>query len=169
MRGVALLLRNRDSDTADAIEAFQQALVLRPDRHGPHQNLGVAYKRVGDLEASERHLAKAIALHPFAWNTRYTMAQVLRLRRKFTEALAMLDKLPTEGPFGSEAVKIARLRGLVFMALANKYEGVEPDKAKRAAQSAAESFRLEMDLHTSDYARQRARQQLAVVDAFLVT
>lgn len=168
MRGVALLLRNRDSDTADAIEAFQQALVLRPDRHGPHQNLGVAYKRVGDLEASERHLAKAIALHPFAWNTRYTMAQVLRLRRKFTEALAMLDKLPTEGPFGSEAVKIARLRGLVFMALANKYEGVEPDKAKRAAQSAAESFRLEMDLHTSDYARQRARQQLAVVDAFLV-
>jgi len=54
------------------------------------------------------------------------------------------------------------------MALANKYEGVEPDKAKRAAQSAAESFRLEMDLHTSDYARQRARQQLAVVDAFLV-
>ena len=164
MRGVARLFRG---EYADAVPPLLQALELRPDRQSPHHNLGIAYRRLGDLEASERHLEAARRLHPFAWHTKYTLVQVVCDRGRYEEAHALLDEVPTKGPAGNEAARVARLRGHISLEQANLYEVTDPERAELCAERAAAAFREEAELHTSARRRQNALGLVAVAEAFL--
>ncbi|MEC7583822.1 MAG: protein kinase [Planctomycetota bacterium] len=93
MRGLALLF---GKSYADAIPFFERALELRPDRQGPHTNLGIAYLRLGDIERSRQHLDKALKLRPFAWTTKYTLAQLEQQTGDFRAANEWAEQLPTE-------------------------------------------------------------------------
>lgn len=112
MRGVALLLQRRDRES---IAEFERSLQLRPGRHGPLQNLGIAYKRLNDFERSARYLQEALAVRPFAWNTRFTLAQVLRELGKFEEANAIAASLSRTGVRG-EAWMVPDLIGSIAAA-----------------------------------------------------
>jgi hypothetical protein len=90
MAGAALVGLKR---YADAVPVLQEALQLRPDRHGPHQNLGVAFHRLGQLDLAEQHLTAAHRLRPFASNTKMTWARVRRDRGDFAGAYEWAAKV----------------------------------------------------------------------------
>ena len=95
-RGAALIVLRRYEE---AIEPLKRSLELRPGRHGPLHNLGVAYRRI-DLEKSMEYLGRAAAIRPEFWNTTYTKAQVLLARNEFDQALELVGSLPEDGPSG---------------------------------------------------------------------
>ncbi len=131
MRGVALLL---DKQYAESVPCFERSLELRPERHGPHQNLGIAHLRLGEFAASERHLQAALRLRPFAWNTKYTLAQLELARGDFAAAYEWADRIETQGPFG-QAWRQPYLRACIAIdeAIARRSdEQVRRDLAERA-------------------------------------
>ncbi|MEZ5962564.1 MAG: serine/threonine-protein kinase [Planctomycetota bacterium] len=84
-----------------AIASLEQSLALRPDRHGPLQNLAVAYHALGDLDKAEAAVAKAAELRPHFWNTAFLRAQILTDRREFARAAAAAAALPETGGPGA--------------------------------------------------------------------
>lgn len=112
MRGAALLLQRR---YAECVPEFELSLRLRPDRHGPHHNLGIALRRLTRLDDSERHLRHALELRPFAWNTQFTLAQLLRDRGAFDAARTVAGSLSRAGTRG-EAWKVPDLLGSIAVA-----------------------------------------------------
>ena len=94
MRGVALMMQKKYREAA---ACFERSIELRPRRHGPHQNLGIAYMRLGDLELSRQHLQTALGLRPFAWNTKYAFAQLEEQCREFDAAYDWAAQMPLEG------------------------------------------------------------------------
>lgn len=95
MRGVALILQQ---NYAESVPCFLRSLDLRPDRHGPHQNLGIAYLRLSDLARCQQHLDRALELRPFAWNTKDTYAKLEQERGDFEAAYAWAAQIPTDDP-----------------------------------------------------------------------
>jgi tetratricopeptide (TPR) repeat protein len=93
VRGAALLAEKK---YAEAVEPLLASLRLRPDRHGPHTNLGVAYRRLGQPELAIEHLEQASRVGPHFWNTTYTLAQVHLDRSDFAAARACAERLPAE-------------------------------------------------------------------------
>ncbi|MEM7202175.1 MAG: serine/threonine-protein kinase [Planctomycetota bacterium] len=81
---------------ADALAPLQEALALRPNRHGPLQNLGWAYYKLGDLEAANEHLGRALEVWPQAPNTICAVALVRAELGDFDAALALLDQIAPE-------------------------------------------------------------------------
>jgi tetratricopeptide (TPR) repeat protein len=136
MRGVALLLQQR---YAESVEHFERSLELRPERHGPHQNLGIALLRLGRLDASERHLRTAQRLRPFAWNTRHTLAQVARTRGDFATAYEIAEALPKTGHRGENWMQ-PDLVGSIALAEAMALVGENPAAATAAAERAVASY-----------------------------
>lgn len=82
----------------EALASLHQSLELRPDRHGPLQNLAVAYRALGDLDKADAAIARAHALRPHFWNTTYLRAQILLDRREFARATEVASILPENGP-----------------------------------------------------------------------
>ncbi len=71
--GAALLhLRRYD----EALPVLRDAVAIRPDRHGPHNNLGLALLRTGDLPAAREELLRAHAIRPWLCNTLELLSQV---------------------------------------------------------------------------------------------
>jgi hypothetical protein len=95
MRGTALVMLERH---AEAVPVLAASLALRPERHGPHQNLGVAFRRLGRLADAERELQTALRLRPFAWNTKYTLAQVALERGDHAAARSWAEQVPASEP-----------------------------------------------------------------------
>jgi tetratricopeptide (TPR) repeat protein len=69
-----ILLRRYDA----AITYCEDSLRLRPDRHGPWNNLGLAYLRSGNLEAARRCYEKAVLLRPWFPHSLSGLSQTLR-------------------------------------------------------------------------------------------
>jgi serine/threonine-protein kinase len=136
MRGMALCGQRRFREAVAPLEA---SLRLRPDRHGPHQNLGICYRRLGDLDAAERHLQAALRLRPFAWNTKYTLAQVARDRGDFAAANAFAEQVPTTGLAG-QAWKQPDLVGYLATAECIALLDVDQDRARAAATRAIAAY-----------------------------
>jgi serine/threonine-protein kinase len=153
MRGVALVMMRR---YGEAIGPLQRSLELRPERHGPHQNLGIAYRRHGDLASAERHLREAQRLRSFAWNTRFTLAQVLRDRGQLDEAMALCDQLPTEGTRGRLRLDLIGSIHLERAALCSSWE-----ERRGVAEQAAASYRAALAMRATT----RGRRQLAIAEA----
>ena len=61
-----------------AITYCEDSLRLRPDRHGPWNNLGLAYLRSGNLEAARRCYEKAVELRPWFPHSLSGLSQTLR-------------------------------------------------------------------------------------------
>ncbi len=78
-----------------AIEPLEQCIALRPRRHGPLQNLGWLYYRLGAIDKADHYLAAARAVWPTAANTLQTLAWVRSAQGRYDEARALLDEIPS--------------------------------------------------------------------------
>lgn len=160
MRGVALMLRR---DYRAAIPEFEASLALRPDRHGPHQNLGIAHLRLGDLAAAEHHLREALRVRPFAWNTRFTLAQLLRTRGDFAGAYAFAEGLEKTGLRG-EAWKQPDLLGSIAQAEALALRGSDVAASQAAAARAVAAYDEALAVRATAEARQRREIAVALME-----
>ncbi len=127
MRGVALLL---DKRYRDAVPEFEQSLALRPERHGPHHNLGIAFLNLNELDRAAEHLREALRLRPFAWNTRHTLARLERNRHHYDEARRIAADLARTGARG-EAWQQPEL--VASIAFAEGTERLFDDRARAEA------------------------------------
>jgi serine/threonine-protein kinase len=142
MRGVALVLQQRYAEAATCLE---QSLVLRPGRHGPHQNLGICYRRLGRLGEAEQHLQQALALRPFAWNTQYELAQVALARRDFAAARQWAEQLPEAGGSMRPWMR-PNLLGLIALDEAIGLRAVDPPRSQVVAGQAVAAFAAAAEL-----------------------
>ncbi len=78
----------------EAAEAYERAIVLRPDAELPLVNSALAHARLGDLEAAEARLRRALTAHPGSAPARFNLGLLLAERgdaagaeREFREAL----------------------------------------------------------------------------------
>jgi tetratricopeptide (TPR) repeat protein len=84
--GVALLQRQRG---ADALREFKAALQYRPDRPGPHYDVGLVALAAHDLPSAKEHFARALELAPAVAAYRHNLAVTL-LRLGEAEACVLL-------------------------------------------------------------------------------
>jgi tetratricopeptide (TPR) repeat protein len=111
IRGVALIVEGRYDE---AIAALLEADRLRPHRHQPLTNLGIAYRRIGDLERAAEYLDKAARVRPEFWNTRHTLAQVQRDRGDHAAAFALAESLPEDGDRGAGWKRLELMASIRF-------------------------------------------------------
>jgi tetratricopeptide (TPR) repeat protein len=161
MRGVALILMRR---YADAAKCFEQSLELRPERHGPHQNLGIAYLRLGRFEDSERHLKQALEYRSFAWNTKHTLAQLERMRGNYAAAYAWADVLGTTGNSG-EAWRAPSMVGTIAVDEALALRRVDAQKSRAAAGRAIEAYDRALQANPSNPNLKLKRQAAIALQA----
>jgi tetratricopeptide (TPR) repeat protein len=88
--GAAMLLQQRYDA---AVGYCEEALALRPDRHGPWHNLGLCHLRLGNLEEAQRCYEKAHAIRPWFVNTQSGLCQTLRQQGRFGEARAVAEQI----------------------------------------------------------------------------
>ena len=151
LRGVALVLRK---EYAAAIPEFEMSLRLRPERHGPHQNLGLCYLRCRDFDRSEHHLQAALRLRPFAWNTKHTQAQLARDRGDFELARQIAAGLAKTGQRG-EAWKQPDLLASIELAEAMALLPTDPAAARSAAARAIVCYDAALAVRQTPEAQQR--------------
>ncbi len=161
LRGVALLLRR---EYRAAIPEFERSLQLRAERHGPHQNLGLCWLRLFDLDRADQHLATALRLRPFAWNTRHTMAQAATLREDFATARTLAQGLSKTGARG-EAWKQPDLCGSIELAAALALRRTDPAAARAAAAAAVAAYDEALAVRGTPEAQQRRALAVALLDA----
>ncbi|MFO1054372.1 MAG: protein kinase [Planctomycetota bacterium] len=78
-------------------ERFAQgAIALRPDRHGPWNNLAWAQLRLGRRNEAADSFRKAISLRPWFDNSRAGLCQVLRTQERFEDARAEARQIGAE-------------------------------------------------------------------------
>ncbi len=157
MRGVGRLLAK---EYRAAIPDLLRSLELRPGRHGPHQNLGLAYLRVGDHERSAFHLEQARLVRPFAWNTAFTEAQLLQAQSKLDEARAATLALTKTGQRG-EAWKVPDLLGNIEIDVYVKLSATQDPEMRVAAERAASAYAESLAARD----RPVGRQKLAIAQA----
>ncbi|MFN9756687.1 MAG: protein kinase domain-containing protein [Planctomycetota bacterium] len=160
MRGVALMLRR---DYRAAIPEFEASLALRADRPGPHPNLGIAHLRLGDLARAEHHLQEALRVRPFAWNTRFTLAQLRRTRGDFAGAYAFAEGLEKTGLRG-EAWKQPDLLGSIAQAEALALRGSDVAASRAAAARAVGAYDEALAVRPTVEARQRREVAVALLE-----
>ena len=155
LRGVALLQQQR---YADAVPEFEHSLELRSERHGPHQNLGIALLKDRPDEA-HRHLKEALRLRPFAWNTRHTLAQLARNRGNFEEAYEIARNLEKTG-HRNEAWMQPELVGSIALEEAMVCFHTDPERSLRAARDASASYQEAVSVR--DMPKLRLKRAFAV-------
>ncbi len=97
VRGAALVGLRR---YADAVPVLEESLRLRPGRHSPLINLGIAFRRLGRPADAMRVLTEAHAVRPDYWNTCYTLAQLALDTGDLAAARQWAAKVPAAGPGG---------------------------------------------------------------------
>jgi tetratricopeptide (TPR) repeat protein/tRNA A-37 threonylcarbamoyl transferase component Bud32 len=158
MRGVALLLRG---DYRAAIPEFELSLQLRPGRHGPLQNLGVCWHRLHDYERAFDCLQQALAVRPFAWNTRSTLALVERDRGNFAAAYRWAEGLAKTG-LRDEAWRQPDLLGSIAQAESAALRERDPAAARAAAARALMAYDEALSVRANAEARQRREVVVAM-------
>ncbi|MBK8976605.1 MAG: serine/threonine protein kinase [Planctomycetes bacterium] len=113
IRGVAYVMLG---DYAAALEPLEQSLALRHDRHGPHQNLGVALYRLHRLDDAVVHLEEARALRPWLANTDVMLAQVYRDRGRDADAFAAVDRILGRGDRNAQKAAMLGVNIALMMA-----------------------------------------------------
>ena len=94
----------RDSRFAESRDAYMKALALGRDTGGLHRSLGVALERLGETEAAETHLLRAIEIDPGdAYALNYLGYWWADEGRNLDQAIAMIERAvshrPTSGFF----------------------------------------------------------------------
>ena len=80
-----LVLHNMEQ-FEDAVEWFKLSISLKGDFDDAYNNLGVALKKLGDLEGSEVQLRAALKVNPKNIGFYQNLGSVLIEQKKFTEA-----------------------------------------------------------------------------------
>ena len=88
-----LLLRRYDQAVAYA----EDSLALRPDRHGPWNNLALAHLRNGNTEAARRCYERAVAIRPWFANSLGGLGQTLRALGDFEGAAHTIARIRDVG------------------------------------------------------------------------
>jgi Flp pilus assembly protein TadD len=76
---------------AEAVVQFQQAIEADPTHAGAHNNLGVAYERLGREEA-QAQFERAIELMPDFTHAHFNLARILLKKGRDAEAVAELER-----------------------------------------------------------------------------
>jgi tetratricopeptide (TPR) repeat protein len=87
----AAALGQREYEAAAAFA--RDALALRPDRHGPWNNLGYALLRQAKLDEARTSFERAVAIRPWFDNSRAGLCQALRSLEDFAAARTEAQKL----------------------------------------------------------------------------
>ncbi|MGE3171855.1 MAG: protein kinase [Planctomycetota bacterium] len=124
----AAMLHLRQWD--DAIPLCEESLRLRPDRHGPWNNLGLAYLRLGKNEQALRCYRHAVDLRPWFDNSLSGLAQTLRNLERFDEARTAAERIGDAGWREYELANVEIVRAI--RALRQR-----DDDGRRAAAAAA--------------------------------
>ena len=86
-----LVLHNMEQ-FEDAVEWFKSSISLKVDFDDAYNNLGVALKKLGDLEGSEVQLRAALKVNPKNIGFYQNLGSVLIEQKKYTEAEIVLKK-----------------------------------------------------------------------------
>lgn len=137
MRGAALVALRRIEEGVLALEASD---AMRPDRHGTLHNLGVAYRRLGQIDRAIDTLRRAYELRPTVWNTPYMLALAYKDRGDFASAFAAADTLDAIDVASEHAWRKTELRATIHFR-----RGVDSYRTERAssrtdAEAAAKLF-----------------------------
>jgi Flp pilus assembly protein TadD len=84
-----LKLRGSSADLDQAIGHFRDALRLYPDHAGAHNNLGVAYQRLGRFEDARSEHSEAVRLQPDNVEARYNLGMDAQALGRLDEALRL--------------------------------------------------------------------------------
>lgn len=151
----AAALGRREYDKAVAWAT--DALALRPDRHGPWNNLGYAHLRLGQYPRARECFLRAIAIRPWFDNSRAGLCQVLRSEEDFGSARIEASKLEApwwrtwelanidlaEAMAAHRARDVERCRTLALAAAAGYAQvrdDADPDNQKRKSAPASIAF-----------------------------
>lgn len=75
-------------DTEHAIQEWQAAIALSPDKWEAHDNLAVAYRKQGKYDLAEKELREALRIRPNDADTHYYLANLYDERKDFANAAA---------------------------------------------------------------------------------
>jgi tetratricopeptide (TPR) repeat protein len=100
-RGVAL---QQGGDVVGAIEAYQSALELEPDRVDARSNLGAAFARLGRYDEAIQHYRAVLERLPEQAQVRFNLALALYKSARITEAAAELERVSSLEPGNRNAV-----------------------------------------------------------------
>ncbi|MCB9889355.1 MAG: protein kinase [Planctomycetes bacterium] len=155
MIGTALIMLGR---YRDAIPPLEQSLEVRPSRHGPLQNLGVAYRRLRELDRAERYLRQALAVRPEMWNTHYELALVHSERGQVDAALrdASAVRRPGQPWFGADLEGQIHLRQATIAKARSQVVRAAAERARQAGDAATATDDEARAAHLLDLARQHA-------------
>lgn len=128
----AAMLQQRDY--AAAIPYCEQSLRLRPGRHGPLTNLGLARLRVGDLEGAHAAYAEAVRSKPWLDNSRSGLCQTLRRLGRWDEARACAEAMRDPGWRDYELGNLELARALAAL------QAGDTPQQRQAATAAAAHF-----------------------------
>lgn len=160
LRGAALNGLGRFEAALLDLRAADQ---LRPNRHGPLHNLGVAMRRLGRLDEAASYFERAHALRPTYWNSPYMLALVHKERGDYATALRWCDALAKATPTADLAWRIDEARATVLLHRAMAID-TEPAMASADAEKARGLFAKAALLAPDAIARQiSGREQLAAV------
>lgn len=140
-----------------AIPLCRQALELRPDRHGPWNNLGYAHLRLGHLDEARECLQRAVAIRPWFDNSRAGLCQLLRTQEEFDAARREAEQIAAPWWRSWEL-------GYVDVAEALAVRSIDPERRRALAQAAADHFQAVADDADPDN-RKRRSAPLAVAYA----
>ncbi len=108
LRALAMFHSNRGAEALQtdfldaAVEWGEMAVKIEPELASAWVNLGVAYRRQGDLEAAEEVYRRAIEVDPRIYSAYQNLSALLRIQGRHGEALTLeglLEKAPNRNPF----------------------------------------------------------------------
>ncbi|MFN9703230.1 MAG: hypothetical protein ACK595_00215, partial [Planctomycetota bacterium] len=111
----------------------------------------------------EHHLQEALRVRPFAWNTRFTLAQLRRTRGDFAGAYAFAEGLEKTGLRG-EAWKQPDLLGSIAQAEALALRGSDVAASRAAAARAVGASDEALAVRPTVEARQRREVAVALLE-----
>ena len=105
---LALALKAK-GDATGAIEAFAQALAVRPEYLEAAYNLGILHQQAGDAAAAERAWRQALQWQPAHAPTLTNLGNLLRGAGRLDEAATLLARADDEAPSGETALNLGLL------------------------------------------------------------
>ena len=123
-----------------ALQAFRQAVRLKPEDAEAHSNLGMAYSQLGRLEAAEEAFRQVVRLRPASARAYFNLGRTQAQRGHTREAIEALSRSASLSPRNAE---IRLHLGLVYLGAGDRasalgqYEilkGLDPERARVLAE-----------------------------------
>jgi tetratricopeptide (TPR) repeat protein len=124
----------------EAIEPIQAGLELAPRYHGLRSNLGIAYRRLGDLAAAARELRVTLSIRPEDRNAQLTLVRVLLQQDLFAEAELWIGKMAFADESKGQRQHLDLLGEVQYCRALAALDAGDPDGASAAARSALTHF-----------------------------